>query len=229
MFFNDAGQLVGYDVELYNVLARDLGVELEFIPWEYRTLSEQLNRGDFDLLAGGLILTAERLAHAAFSGPYMEITTALVVPDYKRNAYATWDAVEASGIRIGITGEQRARKIGMLLVNNDIVEVASYGNFFGEGRSDLDAIMISAEAGSAWTVLHPDYAVAIPEPHYSQPIAIALARGDQQIIDYLDDWLKVKRSDGSLDKLYDKWILGKSEAKKQPRWSVIRNLLGWVQ
>jgi Na+/H+-dicarboxylate symporter/ABC-type amino acid transport substrate-binding protein len=229
VFFNDAGKLVGYDVELYNILARDLGVELEFIPWKYDTLVDQLKRGEFDLVAGGLILTVERLAHAAFSGPYMEITTALVVPDYKRNAYPTWDAVEASGIRIGITGEARARKIGMLLVNNDIVEVASYGNFFGEGRGDLDAIMISAEAGSAWTVLHPDYAVAIPKPHYSQPIAVALARGDQQIIDYLDDWLKVKKTDGTLDELYDKWILGKSEAKKQPRWSIIRDVLGWVQ
>ena len=227
-FFNDAGQLVGYDVELFNILARDLEVALEFIPWEYGTISEQLERGDFDLVAGGLILTAERLAIASFSGPYMDITTSLVVPDHKRNAYDTWDAVEASGIRIGITGDKRARKIGFLLVNNEIVPIPSYGNFFGEGRGDLDAIMISAEAGSAWTVLYPDYAVAIPEPHYSQPIAIALGRGDQQIIDYLDDWLKVKKVDGTLDGLYDKWILGKSEEKKQPRWSIIRDVLGWV-
>jgi hypothetical protein len=31
-----------------------------------------------------------------------------------------------------------------------------------------------------------------------------------------------------VDTLYDKWILGKVGKQKEPRWSVIRNLLQWV-
>ena len=28
--------------------------------------------------------------------------------------------------------------------------------------------------------------------------------------------------------LYDRWILGKDAEQKEPRWSVIRNVLHWV-
>jgi hypothetical protein len=38
----------------------------------------------------------------------------------------------------------------------------------------------------------------------------------------------LKRSDGSLDKIYDYWILGKGTEVKEPRWSVIRDVLEWV-
>ena len=35
-------------------------------------------------------------------------------------------------------------------------------------------------------------------------------------------------SDGTIDALYGHWILGKYAVKREPRWSVIRNVLHWV-
>jgi hypothetical protein len=39
----------------------------------------------------------------------------------------------------------------------------------------------------------------------------------------------MKEKDGTIQKAYDYWVLGKQFKKKQPRWSVIRDVLHWVE
>ena len=181
------------------------------------------------MAAGGLIVSTDRLAKVAFSESYMTVTQSLVVPDYRRNDFPTWTAVDQANLRIGLTGRERAERANLLLDQSEVVEVASYEDFFGGARTDLDAIAISAEAGSAWTVIHPEYGVAIPKPHVSAPIAIPMARGDEAFTAFLSDWLRLQKVRGTLDALYDKWILGKDAARQRPRWSIVRDVLHWVE
>jgi hypothetical protein len=42
--------------------------------------------------------------------------------------------------------------------------------------------------------------------------------------DIVNDWLQLKKTSGFIDKLYDKWILGKGVEQKKPRWSIGRDL-----
>ena len=79
------------------------------------------------------------------------------------------------------------------------------------------------------TLLYPKYTVVVPEPGIVKiPLAFPVARRDQDWASFLNTWIELKRRDGTIDALYDHWILGKQAAKRQPRWSVIRNVLGWV-
>jgi hypothetical protein len=41
-------------------------------------------------------------------------------------------------------------------------------------------------------------------------------------------WVELKRRDRTIDALYGHWILGKQAVKRQPRWSIMRNMLHWV-
>jgi ABC-type amino acid transport substrate-binding protein len=51
--------------------------------------------------------------------------------------------------------------------------------------------------------------------------------GDSDFGDFVDDWLKLKKASGFTNKLYKKWILGKSEEQKKPRWSIGRDMFGF--
>jgi len=56
-----------------------------------------------------------------------------------------------------------------------------------------------------------------------------ITKGSRQFADFLSGWMEVKKKEGDFQRYYDHWILGKSSAEdQQPRWSVIRNVLGWV-
>ena len=93
----------------------------------------------------------------------------------------------------------------------------------------LDAFVYTAEAGSAWTLIYPQYSVAVPLPDpISVPIALALPRGDRDWAGYVNTWIELNKQDGTLEAFYDHWILGGAAKQKEPRWSVIRDVLGWI-
>jgi ABC-type amino acid transport substrate-binding protein len=55
-----------------------------------------------------------------------------------------------------------------------------------------------------------------------------MARDAEPLNDFINGWLRLKREDKTLDQLYEYWILGRGAKPRQPRWSVIRNVLGWI-
>jgi len=101
---------------------------------------------------------------------------------------------------------------------------------FKAGRSGADAIALPAERGSAWTLMYPAYSVVVPEPGTVKiPLAYPIARHDQAFAAFVNTWVDLKRKDGSFDAAFQYWILGKSVAARTPRWSIIRNVLHWVE
>jgi hypothetical protein len=59
----------------------------------------------------------------------------------------------------------------------------------------------------------------------------AVARQDQDFARFLDQWIDLKRLErkyGTIQTLYDHWILGREAVPLRPRWSIIRNVLHWV-
>jgi ABC-type amino acid transport substrate-binding protein len=112
-----------------------------------------------------------------------------------------------------------------------IVLLSSWPEFFErEQEEDLDAMLTAAEIGSAWSLLFPEYTVVVPQPDVVRiPVAYAMPRGDHELVNFVSSWVELKKSDGTIESLYDHWILGKTAVRKQPRWSVIRDLLHWVE
>jgi Na+/H+-dicarboxylate symporter len=228
-YHNEKGDLVGFDVELMHELSRELGVEPEFVPWTYETLFEDLQQNKFDVAIGGLIVTPERLTKANFSEPYMNITRSVVVEDFRRHKFKTWHSIdEKLTTSLGVVGENRAEDIKRALPNTDVEILETYREFFTDNPKGIDALVISAEAGSAWTIIYPSYSVVVPAPHVKAHAGLAMPLGDSDFGGFVDDWLKLKKTSGLITTLYDKWILGKSEEQKKPRWSIIRNVLNWV-
>jgi len=226
-YHNENGDLVGFDVELMHELSRGLGVEPDFIPWTYETLFKDLDQNKFDVAIGGLIVSPERLTKANFSEPYMSITNALVVEDYRRHKLKTWRSVDEKRIiRLGVVGEGRVKNVKHSLPNADIVLLETYREFFTDNPKGVHALVISAEAGSAWTIIYPSYSVVVPEPHIKAHAGLAMPLGDSDFGDFVDDWLKLKKTSGFINTLYDKWILGKSGEQKKPRWSIGRDVFG---
>ena len=224
-FINDKGDLVGFDVELMHLLARELDVDIDFVEWTYDTLFADLNNDKFDLAIGGLIVNPERLARANFSNPYMKLTTSIVVEDHRRNEFGSWEKIDEESItRLGVVGEGRADHVQRQLPNTDVVLLETYSDFFVTRTTRVDGLVISAEAGSAWTILFPAYSVVLPEPHEKTYAALAIPLEKLEFENFINDWLNMKQAGGVIDSLYSKWILGEEAQQKQVRWSVGRDV-----
>ena len=79
-FVNQAGDLVGFDIELAHDLARELGVTLAFVPVDRDTMAAQLADGYCDLVMSGVAVTTERARDLLLSDSYLDETMALSCP-----------------------------------------------------------------------------------------------------------------------------------------------------
>lgn len=230
-FINAASNLVGFDIEMMHLLARELGVTLEFVRIERKNIAERLNEGICDIVVSTSITTGKS-GKVAFSFPHIDQTLAFIVKDHRREQFKSWKTVqEIKGLRIGIPDTPYyISLIRQLLPHAEIVPLSSGRVFFKDKGEELDAFVFSAEAGSAWTLVYPDYSVVVPLPDpIAVPMAYAVARGDHDMLEFLNIWLGLKKRDGTIKNINDHWILGKGAEKKEPRWSVIRNVLHWVE
>jgi len=230
-FENSSGRLVGHDIELAHLLAADMSVKLELIPVKRVHMAELLSSGAIDIVLSGVAVTSKRAMDMEFTFPYMDQTLAFIVPDYRRNEFSSRESVQKlKGLVVAVPDLSRLKKrIAVYLDEPEIVVVQTPQQFFEHENVRCDALVYSAEAGSAWTLLHPDFSVVIPQPDIVRiPIAFAVAQGNETMRTFLNTWIDLRQRDNTLTRLYDHWILGKTDDSAIPRWCVIRDVLGWV-
>ena len=229
-YYNDAGELVGFDVELATMLARDLDVTVEFVAFAKDELVAGLDNGYFDIAASGLAVNVTDMQMVIYTDPVLELNRSIVVPDHRVKEFA---------------GLEKLSEIGTLTLayaeSDDLIErvTADYPvftfekldddrQFFRQEPGTWDALLISAQAGSAWTLFYPQYGVAMIKRDANYPAAWAIARDNPDLLRFVDNWLALQRIEGQRDRVYRYWILGQGAKHTEKRWSIIRNVLGWV-
>jgi ABC-type amino acid transport substrate-binding protein len=230
-FFNARGDLVGFDVELAHRLAAELGVGLEFVPVARAALADDLQAGSCDIVMSGVVVTPVRAGRTLFSQSYMDETLGLLVEDGDRGRFESWSAIgEAGPLTVAVPDlPYYVEKIRELIAGVTIRPLEELAPLLASGTVGVDAIALPAERGSAWTLIYPRYTVVVPEPtRIRMPLAYPLGRNDQAFASFINTWLELKRKDGTIDALYQHWILGKSAERPARRWSIIRDVLHWV-
>lgn len=228
-FRNNRGEVVGYDIEMAHQLAADLGVALELVRLERSDAPRWLSEGRIDLLVGVAVTPAKARA-LLFSRPYFEYTLSFLVPDHLRNKFADLAKVRAMGpITVGVP---QSGYVGRLLSSSlpeaSFVPVESPRPFLRGEAPGLDAVIWSAETGSAWTLIYPSFSVAVPRGLNVQvPGAYGLPMGQEALQIFVNRWLDLKLADGTTAALFDHWILGKDAVSHGRRWSIMRDVLGW--
>lgn len=231
VFHNADGKLVGYDVDLVQLLAAELGVELDFINIAPKDAGRFLEDGRVDLVVGGIPVTPERALQMRFTEPYMKATLGFVVRDYDRKRFATLEQMKSAGaLRIATFDVPYYNNlVRAALPRAKLILIKSPTDFFKAPEGRFDAMLASAEAGSAWTLIFPAFGVVVPKPNIVRgPIAIGMPKNAPELYDYVNTWVTLKRESGITRILYNYWILGRGAESTKPRWSIIRDVLGWV-
>ena len=227
-FVNRRGEVVGFDIEMALQLARDLGATAELVPVDRTVLESGLDSGTCDLVMSGVAVTANRSMQVQFSASYLDETVAFIVPDNLTSAFSEWSSVRAMGhLRLAVPrSPYYIQKIREELTDVEIVPIDRMDDIFVPQAQPIDAAVATAERGSAYTLLHPEYSVAVPKPRpFKVPLAYVIAGRDSAMAAMVNTWIELKRKDGTIDELFAHWILGQDAAPKQPRWSVIDDVL----
>ena len=230
-FLTDKQRVVGFDAEMAQHLAQDLGVELTFLPFRFDSLGNQLSSGQIDIAMSCIASLPDRYFSASYSRPYLDLKLALVVPDHLReliggNIKAVWDKEFKIAL---VSSHYFASILKQELPNVEIVEIESAEQFFASEEPPADALLLSAEEGAAYTYRYPAYTTVLPaKKRIMIPAAYALPRGETEWSKFIDNWVDLKQKDGTIPQNYEFWMAGGATKSTRPRWSIIRDVLGWV-
>jgi len=232
-FRNQKGEVVGFDVEMANHLAGDLGVSLEMVRIERHDISKLLASGQIDIVMSGLAITPTRAKMWAFGAAPIDLSLGFLVRDYRRREFSTMERVlKMKNLKLGVVQNDEAfdRRIINAFPEASVVNIKSPRDFLRGDKPELDAVVYSAEGGSAWTLIYPDFNVVVPQPLSAKvPMGYPLPSGDVEWSRFISTWVELEKKNGSVGHLFEHWIRGGGAKDTLPRWSIIRDVLHWVE
>jgi Na+/H+-dicarboxylate symporter/ABC-type amino acid transport substrate-binding protein len=233
-FFNSKGDLVGADIQMAYELAIFMNCPIiEFIPIEYNSLAKMLDDRVCDIVMSSVSITPERMTDMLFSSSYLTQTIALIVKDSRKEEFSTTEKInKIKNLKIVINKKSvLVSIIQKILPNAELIKLDDPTSFF-DGKTG-DALVGPAYEGFTYTLLYPQYTVAMftPNANLKQLLAYPVAKdGGESFCSLVNAWLDMNTKNGLIDKTIDYWILGKKDPDNlQKRWSIIRNVLHVVQ
>lgn len=236
-FVNSDGQLVGFDIELVHRIARTLDLAIEFLPVRgegKEDAARLLDAGVCDLYASTMPISPGRSEMFAMTAPVYTSSVGFIVPDHARHAFRRWHTIQDRGasVRLAVPDNPEAIAFARSLLPNAVLLPLSgldhQRRILESGASSVDAIGSLSEEGAAWSLLYPQFTLAVPKPVVFTRQAIGVARGNESLVRMLDAWIIAETARGTIDTLYRYWLLGQAaRSVEPPRWSVLRNVLGW--
>lgn len=230
-FLNVDGNPVGYDIAFAYELAYDLGVSLELVPLNYARIAEELDSGLYDIAMSAITINEDRLKKMLFTKPYMQPKIILITQDSSRKAFSSFEEIlENHNLHIAILkGSAFERLAQEFFPRKKLILLDHYDDFLIQ--NEKTALLWEEQEGIAWLLTHRGYRIVLPDVTLGfDSLGYAIRNNSPQFIHYLDGWLNLKYVSGYSEKQYNLWIKGKTEiaAPQEPRWSIIRNVLHWV-
>jgi Na+/H+-dicarboxylate symporter len=232
-FRNRAGDLVGMDIELAGLLARDLGVaHLEFVGGEWDEVVPLLLDDRIDVLVS-VPYVRRLLPLVSYSRPYMDGVIGFAVPDGRRHEFSTLAALRRGGpLILGLRSDDAAlrEELRAALPGVDVgfTLVAAPHDFFEGRRPEVDALAMLAQEAAAMSLLYPQYSVAVLQPNPpAVPVGFAVRKGHAELGAFIDNWLEIQKASGTVRRAHDYWVLGRGAEPPPRRWSVLRDVFGW--
>lgn len=206
---NDSGDLLGYEVDLANQLAQDLGVNTELKVYAWDKIIPALQGGEIDLIAAGMAISPQRALRVNFSTPYMSSGVTLAANTVKTsgiNSLADMNAEQVTIVSVTDSlGDELAKRLfdqATLLSVSD-KEAAEQAVLNGEAH----AYVASVPETFMLTLTHPGVLdVPLGKPLLESKAGLAVKKGEQEWLNFLNAWIVAKQADGWLDTNYSYWF-----------------------
>lgn len=187
-YIDENGKNQGYDVYFTDRLAKDLGVQVEYISLDPASRVEYVETGKVDIVAANFTVTPERAEKVDFSLPYMKVSLGVVSPDG-----AVIKSVEELKdktliVSKGTTAEYYFSK------NHPEVKLQKYDSYADaynallDGRGD--AFSTDNTEVLAWAKSNPGFTVGIESLGDVDTIAVAVQKGNTDLLDWINNEIK---------------------------------------
>ncbi|SHJ22946.1 transporter substrate-binding domain-containing protein [Halodesulfovibrio aestuarii] len=206
------GDFIGFEIDVMTELAKDLGVEIEFVPTTWSGIIPALLADKFDVIIGGMSVTTQRNLKVNFSAPYDYTGIGILASLKKGGDIHSLEDVNKEGViivaRIGSTPAAAAKqyfpKAAVRLFEKETQCVQELMT----GRATVMLASAPLPAFKAYEFPKKLF-VPVKGTFTKEPIAFALRKGDPDTLNVLNNWIRIKQDSGWLKARKDYWFEGK--------------------
>jgi len=205
----DSGSLIGFEVDLGEKLAADMGVEPDFKVYEWDKIIPALQRGEIDVIAGGMAITPARALQVNFSLPVAESGVGIATYTAKTQGITTLSELNDPDIIIATVADTLAEG-----VCHTLFDQASVNVFPTQELAEKEVLEGRAHAYLAgmpevrFLVLKNSGKLDLPvaEPLLASSEALAVKKGEQELLNFLNAWVTARQADKWLATTHDYWF-----------------------
>lgn len=197
----EGDQVVGIEVEILQLIADELGVQLVIEKMDFDSVLPGVQSGKYDVGMSGITITEKRKKNADFTQPYFLASQAIVVlADSSISGKADLTGKKIS-VQTGTTADEYCRAEGYEVyayqANNDACSALTSGKVDAWVVDNEVALDLSAQTNGATKVLN--------EAMTSEPYGFAFAKGSTTLVAKIDELLDKWLADGTIKAIFDKY------------------------
>ena len=211
-FREDDGTYWGFGIEVAGEIAKRLGVGLQFVPTSWPTLSAdvQAEPQTFDLAIGGITITDARRETMLMSDGYLANGKTILCRAEDANRYKSLADIDKPEVRVMVNPGGLNEKFANANLTHATIIVHQKNEeipkLIAEGKAD---VMIT-EITEAPYYVQTDPRLAAPlinEPFTHGEIGVLMRKGQEDLLQLVNDVIRQMKSDGSLRLLHEKYGL----------------------
>lgn len=201
------GEWVGFEIDVARRLAKDMGVEIEFIPTKWDGLIPSLLTGKFDLVIAGMTGTPQRALKINFTQPYDFTGTQVCInkkfADKIKTPLDLNDPAFTVISRVGVTAAETAKKFLPKAQKRLFSDNGSMVQELLNGKAT--AIIQSLPEPAQLVAKNPETLALVEGTLTREPISMGVRKGDPDTLAYLNNWIEVVRAEGFLEEKANYW------------------------
>jgi polar amino acid transport system substrate-binding protein len=206
-FRDENNELAGFDIEYAKAAAEYMGMEVKFQPIDWKTKETELSSGRIDLIWNGYTITDERKEKVLFTKPYLE--NAQVVATLADSDIDKLD--DLSDKKIGLQAlSSAADALNDNPIQSELKSVSEYSDNV-LALSDLksgrvDAVVVDEVVINYYMSKEDGTFKILDETLAPEQDGVGVKKGNEELLDKLQDALDKMNEDGTAAKISEKWF-----------------------
>lgn len=212
-FRNEAGEIVGFDIDIAKELATRLGVNFKATPIDWDAKEMELSTGKIDCIWNGFTATKEREAVLSLTQPYWANKQVLVVKNTSNITSLSDMAGKRAGVQTGSSAQEAIAN------NEDFAKSLLEQVMFKDNVTALNDLDIGGVDGVVMDSVVAEYSiletgkpfVIVGEPLSLESYVVAFRKEDIALRDAVDEILLQMKEDGTIPQISSKWFGNKAQ------------------
>ncbi|MEJ2041605.1 MAG: transporter substrate-binding domain-containing protein [Desulfosarcinaceae bacterium] len=203
------GNFIGFDIDMAKAMAKAMKVKFVPVNTAWDGIIPALVTKKFDIIMSGMTVTQERNLNINFADPYIIVGQTILLNKKLAGKVKSYKDLNnpkyTVASKLGTTGEQAIKRL---------IPKAKYKSFEVESEAALEVLNGKVDAtiydlpfcATFMAQQGKGKLIFLDKPFTYEPLAWAVRKGDPDFLNWLNNFLRQIKHDGSYDVIYNRWI-----------------------